>query len=101
MIWRPPRSTHTDTLFPYTTLCRSEGLGAVQRLDRRRLADRRGVGGRLRLHLGHRLDDRLRAGGVADAPAGHRVGLGAAVPRPGAVFQPRPIREGVVWGKSV
>src|SRR3546814_3929954 len=68
MIWRPPRSTHTDTLFPYTTLCRSEGLGAVQRLDRRRLADRRGVGGRLRLHLGHRLDERLRAGGVADAP---------------------------------
>src|SRR3546814_16233227 len=23
MIWRPPRSTRTDTLFPYTTLCRS------------------------------------------------------------------------------
>src|SRR3546814_7530929 len=25
MIRRPPRSTRTDTLFPYTTLCRSEG----------------------------------------------------------------------------
>src|SRR3546814_16830994 len=24
MIWRPPRSTRTDTLFPYTTLCRSK-----------------------------------------------------------------------------
>src|SRR3546814_21051462 len=24
MIRRPPRSTHTDTLFPYTTLCRSD-----------------------------------------------------------------------------
>src|SRR3546814_20245872 len=23
MIWRPPRSTRTDTLFPYTTLFRS------------------------------------------------------------------------------
>src|SRR3546814_19891196 len=23
MIWRPPRSTRTDTLFPYTTLVRS------------------------------------------------------------------------------
>src|SRR3546814_2623938 len=23
MIWRPPRATHTDTLFPYTTLFRS------------------------------------------------------------------------------
>src|SRR3546814_834440 len=25
MIRRPPRSTRTDTLFPYTTLCRSSG----------------------------------------------------------------------------
>src|SRR3546814_20768744 len=25
MIRRPPRSTRTDTLFPYTTLCRSTG----------------------------------------------------------------------------
>src|SRR3546814_8677198 len=25
MIRRPPRSTRTDTLFPYTTLCRSKG----------------------------------------------------------------------------
>src|SRR3546814_12846740 len=27
MIRRPPRSTRTDTLFPYTTLFRSEGRG--------------------------------------------------------------------------
>src|SRR3546814_7339446 len=27
MIRRPPRSTRTDTLFPYTTLFRSVGLG--------------------------------------------------------------------------
>src|SRR3546814_19479669 len=26
MIRRPPRSTRTDTLFPYTTLCRSSSL---------------------------------------------------------------------------
>src|SRR3546814_13865899 len=26
MMRRPPRSTRTDTLFPYTTLCRSEVL---------------------------------------------------------------------------
>src|SRR3546814_16367322 len=26
MIRRPPRSTRTDTLFPYTTLCRSDVL---------------------------------------------------------------------------
>src|SRR3546814_19343132 len=29
MIRRPPRSTRTDTLFPYTTLFRSEGLAAL------------------------------------------------------------------------
>src|SRR3546814_1796380 len=27
MIRRPPRSTRTDTLFPYTTLFRSSGIG--------------------------------------------------------------------------
>src|SRR3546814_4238498 len=33
MIRRPPRSTRTDTLFPYTTLFRSaRGAGAVRRL---------------------------------------------------------------------
>src|SRR3546814_3197176 len=28
MIQRPPRSTRTDTLFPYTTRCRSNGRAA-------------------------------------------------------------------------
>src|SRR3546814_18278974 len=44
MIRRPPRSTRTDTLFPYTTLFRSHGqlpgipgaLRGMGRLDRRR-----------------------------------------------------------------
>src|SRR3546814_3091544 len=30
MIRRPPRSTRTDTLFPYTTLFRSKGEGSVR-----------------------------------------------------------------------
>src|SRR3546814_2022037 len=30
MIRRPPRSTRTDTLFPYTTLFRSSGLSSHQ-----------------------------------------------------------------------
>src|SRR3546814_16946434 len=29
MMRRPPRSTRTDTLFPYTTLCRSDYFAAV------------------------------------------------------------------------
>src|SRR3546814_10962012 len=31
MIRRPPRSTLTDTLFPYTTLFRSRALGSISR----------------------------------------------------------------------
>src|SRR3546814_4307638 len=36
MIRRPPRSTRTDTLFPYTTLVRSHAPFAARRRDRRR-----------------------------------------------------------------
>src|SRR3546814_11308077 len=59
MIRRPPRSTRTDTLFPYTTLFRSEGQVGVARgvgrpeldagrvglaeLDRRHVHDHRAV----------------------------------------------------------
>src|SRR3546814_8387077 len=32
MILRPPRSTRTDTLFPYTTLFRSRDLGRIVEL---------------------------------------------------------------------
>src|SRR3546814_2999109 len=34
MILRPPRSTRTDTLFPYTTLFRSRGRGDLARRRR-------------------------------------------------------------------
>src|SRR3546814_2510272 len=50
MIRRPPRSTRTDTLFPYTTLFRSRGAGKGHR-DRRVPARRR------------RRSDRAQAGG--------------------------------------
>src|SRR3546814_1144106 len=45
MIRRPPRSTRTDTLFPYTTLCRS------------RVVDRREVDVRLRDRTHTTMDD--------------------------------------------
>src|SRR3546814_10582130 len=35
MIRRPPRSTRTDTLFPYTALVRSSDAGTLHRGDRR------------------------------------------------------------------
>src|SRR3546814_1316602 len=40
MIRRPPRSTRTDTLFPYTTLFRSRGGIARCHPDRRRSRNR-------------------------------------------------------------
>src|SRR3546814_7016981 len=52
MIRRPPRSTRTDTLFPYTTLFRSQkrsdippcgrGRANIRRESRRRAYERRG-----------------------------------------------------------
>src|SRR3546814_19000924 len=58
MIRRPPRSTRTDTLFPYTTLFRSDRADRRQRDDAgadRRFGDRRHG-------LGRRYDDRVKDG---------------------------------------
>src|SRR3546814_2306594 len=43
MIRRPPRSTRTDTLFPYTTLFRSSGQPRAVAAGRVRLRRRAGV----------------------------------------------------------
>src|SRR3546814_16373252 len=61
MIRRPPRSTRTDTLFPYTTLFRSRGGGRGGRLrgcsrSRRRLSGSRGRRCRGCLRCGRRRD---------------------------------------------
>src|SRR3546814_13026724 len=64
MIRLPPRSTRTDTLFPYTTLFRSQSAhfkgAASQCLNRfgRRTASRRRGEGR-NLHVKRRCPDRL------------------------------------------
>src|SRR3546814_13370011 len=57
MIRRPPRSTRTDTLLPYTTLFRSAG-GPGRGRDRLRADHHRPQGVRLRAHR-----DVLPAGG--------------------------------------
>src|SRR3546814_4655129 len=79
MIRRPPRSTRTDTLFPYPTLCRS-GDGAEGRFDagvRREL-------GRLGLDAGVQLAGKRReaALGLAAHLHPYRGELGE---RPGEV----------------
>src|SRR3546814_7860222 len=48
MIRRPPRSTRTDTLFPYTTLFRSEGGYARQLTDEERAEQQRRLGEHLK-----------------------------------------------------
>src|SRR3546814_20234193 len=67
MIRRPPRSTRTDTLFPYTTLFRSLGDQLARLLPLARQDDR----ARRRGHLAQRLGD-LRAVGRASLLDGHR-----------------------------
>src|SRR3546814_14718570 len=57
MILRPPRSTRTDTLFPYTTLFRSfDGTEAVSGLAYEHHFWRRKQGGQPRAGLGAELD---------------------------------------------
>src|SRR3546814_2556370 len=65
MILRPPRSTRTDTLFPYTTLFRSHGSRGPQRGGlhdhlRRRPARRRPGPRPGHRMAGERLEPRLR-----------------------------------------
>src|SRR3546814_4508815 len=77
MIRRPPRSTRTDTLFPYTTLFRSIEVLAHLREQRRDLLHARG--GRLQ-PFGHRCE--LARHQAVDRAAGQAV-VGLRVPGPG------------------
>src|SRR3546814_3784567 len=70
MIRRPPRSTRTDTLFPYTTLFRSHaeldhvGAGCDQRGQHRHQRFERGIAG------GDEGDQRLAVGGLEFGESG-------------------------------
>src|SRR3546814_11786576 len=67
MIRRPPRSTRTDTLVPYTTVCRSMGL--VDEPDARGRRQARGLSRPRRAWAAH-----ARACGAARALAADRSG---------------------------
>src|SRR3546814_12674451 len=94
MIQRPPRSTRTDTLVPYTTLCRSAGDNLVGTVDAARLHLRRRLDPgaalplddpRIAIGMDERppaLIEQLRGNGIArftDAVVEHH--LGAQPPR--------------------
>src|SRR3546814_6453454 len=70
MIRRPPRATRTDTLFPYTTLCRSAlygGIGCGHFLECRRPSARyQNVGAFASEHLGGGAADPVTAAGDED-----------------------------------
>src|SRR3546814_10496101 len=80
MIRRPPRSTRTDTLFPYTTLFRSDRDASARARARHRLrhrahpADRMAPLARLAVHLAeHMVEQHIGAAG--------RVGAGIIADR--------------------
>src|SRR3546814_14691697 len=88
MIRRPPRSTRTDTLFPYTTLFRSGGSGFHAQASEHRarttvtspFASRHGFSANPRqqpLDRGKSLGF-VERGGVADIALSHGLGLGNA-----------------------
>src|SRR6056297_4213389 len=67
MIRRPPRSTRTDTLFPYTTLFRSRPFPPERVLPRsRRAGCRSGAGGGLAGLLQQRSHPLRRPGALTD-----------------------------------
>src|SRR3546814_17156237 len=78
MIRRPPRSTRTDTLFPYTTLFRSWGSGPVPPLTADSAVgapekdDRGGDRDDQRPH-GHKVGRQQQAQPCADPTAGDRA----------------------------
>src|SRR3546814_9651529 len=80
MLRRPPRSTRTDTLFPYTTLVRSEGPAPDQRADTGDQDD----------DAGERPEDILGRGKVAGQRLGRPVvGIGGNRSRPLGRCRPR------------
>src|SRR3546814_12123287 len=77
MIRRPPRSTRTDTLFPYTTLFRSRLpdliiVGDIARIDRRAGCAHRGAE-----LVGERFAERLEILARLQRPAARDDHLGA------------------------
>src|SRR3546814_14451917 len=82
---RPPRSTRTDTLFPYTTLFRSDAGGGEQGGDRRSNAEpRRDRPDARRLPAGAQV---MMGGGNASESA-YRVLMGVLESRTGQTLSP-------------
>src|SRR3546814_16693036 len=121
MIRQPPRSTRTDTLFPYTTLFRSAVLGARARRAGTPAVARAArrvphvPAGRQRVHLvglpegrlppqyraAHRPLAAVHAAGRARPRRDRRSGTEPAGAAIGSCAVDRRDRKRVVWGKRV
>src|SRR3546814_12756315 len=130
MILRPPRSTRTDTLFPYTTLFRSRpdpqpieaGRGGPRRPRQRRqeMSDdviHEGSGNvfadlgfadpathKLKAELVRRLDSILKSRGLSQSAAARLIGVGQpdlSKLLNGRFREMSVDRKSVVWGRSV
>src|SRR3546814_8987895 len=89
MIRRPPRSTRTDTLFPYTTLFRS--TGARQGWQKAEVPLEEGAGRRLE----HQAGSQGAEDALGEAPAERRrAGVNRACLRGGAGAQDRLLAAG-------
>src|SRR3546814_8712050 len=104
MIRRPPRSTRTDTLFPYTTLFRSLGGDPRRRRQAPRLARRRvRRGGQRRRQAVHQhgrqprpaVDPPDRRGSSDRRSPPRPAGGPAAAPRGRALMTPAPLVAGL------
>src|SRR3546814_19588737 len=73
MLRRPPRSTRTDTLFPYTTLFRSYGCGDQHRRDVEQRHRSAAPARRNQQPGERRAGDQHKRGGVSARPYGHLV----------------------------
>src|SRR3546814_5240060 len=94
MIRRPPRSTRTDTLFPYTTLFRSASHpleGAV--LDRAQQLFLHGLAGR-----GDLVEEQAAAIGDLEAPAAPLHGAGEG---PGLVTEQLGLQQALGQSRAV
>src|SRR3546814_9587170 len=96
MVRRPPGATRTDTLLPYTTLCRSAAIGAdvadagearVERHPRVARADERGFGGR-------RLHRRGEIGALAEVGE-----VGVEIDQPGEDGEGGPVEPRCAFGR--
>src|SRR3546814_20437530 len=106
MIRQPPRSTRTDTLFPYTTLFRSlfgaAGVSGEKARDlgqhRQRGGGRSGLGAKGRAELAQEQDRRRLAGAVGGLPVPGTGGVGGAED---GLHRGTQDRKSVVLGKRV